>query len=227
MKPARVIMADCPWTYNDRKEYRKDNPTRKAKSGVGASGKYSKGCMSLSDLCQLGSLVREISAADAYLFQWVTGPLLPQGLTVMEAWGFRYVQHAFSWIKTYPKSGELFRGIGRYVPSNEEIVLLGVRGAPWHPNTGWKPTQQVICPHPRDRMTGKIIHSRKPDDIQNRIDQWLRPYAGDYAFLELFATRQRPDNPPWTCLGFDVTGRDIRDDLRAYRESLEGQGLLV
>ena len=211
--PARVILADCPWEYADRRETRKDNPSQKPKFGIGAEGNYSLGTMANLGIEGLGPLVRNCAADDAYLFLWVTCPLLQEGLDVMKAWGFTYGTVAFSWTKTYPKAGTPFAGPGRYTFSNIEFVIVGRRGKCWHPNTGWKPLQEIRVPHPRDDK-GKIIHSRKPAILQETLVKWLGPHIGDGKFLELFSTEGNKEN--WTCLGYDVTGNDIAVDLRAY-----------
>lgn len=129
----------------------------------------------------------------------------------MEAWGFRYVTVPFYWVKTNCKNGENFRGPGRYIPSNMEPVLLGTRGKGcWHPNTGYKPIQEIREPHPRHN--GKIIHSRKPATLHKELVKWLGPHIGDYGFLELFATIETDG---WKCLGHSISGLDIEEELIA------------
>lgn len=157
--------------------------------------------MGIDDICSLP--VREVVDQDAYLFLWATWPTMPDALRVIEAWGFRYVTVAMIWCKRNLRAGTWFRGPGRYVPANSEPLLMGVRGKPITPATGWKPCQILDEPHPR--RDGKIIHSRKPASVHESIERW----AG--AGIELFATTPTPG---WTCLGYDVTHRDIRDDLR-------------
>jgi hypothetical protein len=44
--------------------------------------------MKLDEICALP--VEAIAAPDSVLFLWITAPLLPDGLTVMQAWGFTY-----------------------------------------------------------------------------------------------------------------------------------------
>lgn len=208
----RVLVVDCPWQYNDRKGTRRDNKAKIPKSGYGAQGNYSQGVMSLAELEALGPELDRLTAPDAYLFMWATCPRLQEAMTLMRSWGFRYVTVAFQWTKTTLSDG-FRKGPGRYVPANMELVLLGVKGKgrPWHPSTGSKPAQEVRLPHPRNPLTGKIRHSRKPEEIQDRIERWLGDHIGDQGYLELFATRNRPG---WTCLGWDVTGRKIDEDLR-------------
>jgi len=215
---AAVILADPPWPYNDRKAVRRDNPARAPKFGLGVERRYSAGTMSIQDLSTLP--VSEVVTPDAYLFLWATAPRLPAAFELLSAWGFRYATVQAVWVKAYPGRlealrsaddlpGVLFRGPGRYSPSNVELLLLGVRGRCWHPAEGFKPRQVIVAPHPRDPLTGKIRHSRKPEAFQDDLDRWLRPCASG-EFLELFATRERPG---WRCLGHALTGTDIRDDL--------------
>ena len=246
---ARIIFADVPIKYNDRKETRKDNPGKKSKFGIGSDGHYVES-MDSSQLCDMGIAIRNISAPDAYLFYWTTTPTAfgkingfdrngfvkpnePSAMEVMAAWGFRYVSLAFSWEKLYPRSGETFEGGGTYVPSNVEWCLLGVRGRPWHSARGEKPQQVIRVPHPRS-PENKIIHSRKPEEAQQRVEDWLWPQIAQTAIrhkqgveeivpvidyepysLELFATREREG---WKCLGHSLTGTDIRDDLKGLAE---------
>ena len=227
---AQVIVADPPWKYNDRKSTRRDNPERAPKFGIGVERRYSAGTMTLPELCSLD--VAGASHPDAYLFLWATCPRLDAAQTVMAAWGFPYTTVHSCWVKVYPQLwdrvllGEvdllnraIFRGPGRYSPSNVELLLLGTRGRCWHPTTGYKPHQVVFAPHPRVPLTGKIWHSRKPEIFQDELTRWLAPHQQGYS-LELFATRQRPG---WRCLGHELTGTDIRQDLG----QLAGQGSLL
>lgn len=195
----RVILADPPWSYSNRHDTRSDGG--RPRFGVGVAARYSRGVMTIDDICALP--VADIAERDAYLFLWATWPTLPDAVRVIESWGFRYVTCAMIWAKRNARSGTWFRGPGRYVPSNSEPLLLGVRGKPITPATGWKPCQIVDEPHPRSQ--GKIVHSRKPAVVHEAIERWCGPG------VELFATQPAPG---WTCLGYDVTGRDIRDDLQ-------------
>ena len=43
--------------------------------------------------------VSELAADDCALFLWITMPMLHEARGVMEAWGFRYVTCAFTWVK--------------------------------------------------------------------------------------------------------------------------------
>lgn len=151
-----------------------------------------------------------VIASDAYCFMWVVCPQIKEGIALLEGWGFKYATVAFQWTKLYPKAQKPFHGPGRYTPSNMEMVIVGARGRLWHPNTGWKPGQEVRVPHPRNEA-GKIIHSRKPSQIASNLLQWLGPHIGDgNGFLELFATQETPG---WTCLGHAISGNYLDQDL--------------
>ncbi|MCL2785005.1 MAG: MT-A70 family methyltransferase, partial [Propionibacteriaceae bacterium] len=57
--------------------------------------------------------VADCAADDAHLYLWVPNALLPEGLSVIEAWGFRYVSHIV-WAKRRKDGGPDGRGVGFY-----------------------------------------------------------------------------------------------------------------
>lgn len=224
MKPVRVLLADPAWEFNDRKAFRKDNPEKKARFGIGAAGHYAMGCETTADVCALGSLIQSVIAEDCYLFLWSTCSHMPDAIDVMRAWGFDFKTVAFAWVKTYPKSGEFFKGRGCYTPPNLELVLLGrpKKSKCWQSGAGSKPSQIVCEPQPRDTTKkGKpIIHSRKPESVHQALERWLAPQIGDHAMMELYARERRPG---WVCLGGDVTGgKTLADSLCSYALELAG-----
>lgn len=175
----KVVYADPPWTYKD------------SGSARAADSKYP--VMSNYDIMRLP--VEHIVLPDAFCFLWVTSPLLPEGIATLEAWGFRYVTKAFTWVKM-AKNGKPKLGMGHYTRANSEDCLLGVRGRPHRVNAGV--SQVVIEP------LGK--HSQKPDTVRERIVT----LTGDCPRIELFA-RQRHDG--WSALGFDVGTGEITKSL--------------
>ena len=215
--PVRFLLGDLPWDYNDRRETRRDNPEGKTKFGIGAQGNYAMGCMSTEDLCVMRPLIDEVTSRDCYLGLWATCPRLEDCLRVGTAWGFEPKTVLFCWVKT--TANGLVYNPGRYTHSNIEIVMLFRRRgqACWHPREGYRPHQVVMAPRPT--ASNKVIHSAKPHEVQDRIDQWLDPHMAGHSKLELFARRRRFG---WICMGGDLGGRDIRDDLGSLARILRG-----
>ncbi len=175
--PFSVIYADPPWSFaawSHRGE------------GKGASQYYS--CMKLADICDLP--VGKIAADDAALFLWVVQPMLPEGLKVMESWGFKFKTVAFCWIKMRKTWTPLLlhekpkMGLGYHTRSGMEQCWLGVRGKGY--KRAAKGVEQVLHAPLRD-------HSRKPDEIAERIVT----LTGDVPRIELFARRPRSEWVTW------------------------------
>ena len=99
-KKYQIIYADPPWTY------RKSGGIKSAR---GLAKKYYT-TMELEDIKSLP--IKQITDNDCYLFLWVTGPRIQEGLDVLKSWGFVLFTIAFTWIKTYAKSGKIFWGMG-------------------------------------------------------------------------------------------------------------------
>jgi len=121
---------------------------------------------------------------DCALFLWVTFPILPEALETVKKWGFRYVTVAFNWIKTNKNNGKPFFGLGNWTRANAEICVLGFRGKLQRRSN--KISQIVLSPLRE--------HSRKPDEIRNKIVELL----GDLPRIELFS---RQSMPGWDCWG--------------------------
>lgn len=228
-RPARVVVIDFPWFYRNRHEHRlyDDGVRNKKRSsfGLGVAARYNHGVMQESELIEVARLLHLVTADDAYVFSWATKAALPTSLKIMEAAGWQYATTAFVWVKTNPLSQNTFKGAGRYTFSNTEDLQLWrkPKSICWHTNTGWKPEQVVMAPHPR--KNGKIIHSRKPDEFMRLIDRWLVPQMRyDDIRMELFATKKTDG---WLCFGGDVTGLDIRDDLWNYWQKIHQSELLT
>lgn len=189
-----IILADPPWEYRDRKKIRKDGKT--AKRGIGASNIYP--VMKVKDIASLS--VSGITDDNCALFLWTTWPHLPDGLAVMQAWGFRYVGLGFIWVKRCLRADKPFYGVGCYTASNSEPCLLGIKGKMKpdpHNNVG---EVVVYEPHPRG-PDKKIIHSRKPVSVRELIVELF----GDVPRIELFAREKTP--------GWDVWGNEVESDV--------------
>jgi len=63
----------------------------------------------------------------AHCYFWVPNTLLPDGLSVLSAWGFEYKSNLI-WHKVRKDGGSDGRGVGFYFRNLTEIILFGVRG---------------------------------------------------------------------------------------------------
>ncbi len=131
--------------------------------------------------------VADIAADDCVLFLWVTVPFLDAGLTVLAAWGFRYVTHLV-WIKD--RSG-VARGTGYWFTGEHEVVLVGKRGTPPAPTPG---TQ--FPSYFRADFAG---HSVKPDTVHEIAEA----YFPNLPKIELNARRSRAG---WDVWGLESDG---------------------
>jgi N6-adenosine-specific RNA methylase IME4 len=153
--------------------------------------------MSLADIRALP--VSDIAADNCALFLWVTDPLLPEGLKLMEAWGFKFKTIAFVWAKlnksappTLWTENDFFTGLGYWTRANPELCLLGTRGKPKRVS---KSVRRLVVSPRRE-------HSRKPDEIAEKIDDLM---GRDTSKIELFARTARIG---WTTWGNDVAKFD-------------------
>ncbi len=169
--PYAILYADPPWRYQD------------ASCDGNAESQYST--MSLAEICALP--VGDIAAPDAVLLMWATWPLLPEGLKVIEAWGFKYKSIGFLWVKKNKTDCGYFFGLGRWTRGNSEVCLLATRGKPSRVSDA----VSQLCFEPLTR------HSEKPAEIRYRIVELL----GDLPRIELFA---RTTTPGWDAWGLEV-----------------------
>jgi N6-adenosine-specific RNA methylase IME4 len=142
-------------------------------------------CMSINDIYDLP--VNTICSNDCILFIWVIDPMLPEAMEVIKRWGFKYKTVAFTWVKENKKSKGYFTGLGYWTRANPEMCLLATKGKPKRLS---KAVKQLI-------ISKRQEHSKKPDEIRNRIIQ----LCGDLPKIELFA-RQRVKG--WDCWGNQV-----------------------
>ena len=131
--------------------------------------------MTLDEIKQLP--VGEIAADTSHLYLWCPNALLPDGLAVMEAWGFNYKTYIL-WHKIRKDGGSDGRGVGFYFRNVTEMLLFGVRGK--NARTLQPGRTQVNYMGTRKRE-----HSRKPDE-QYKLVESCSP--GPY--LEMFARRK-------------------------------------
>jgi MT-A70 family protein len=192
----KTILADPPWRFNNR--------TGKVAPEHRRLDRYST--MSLEDIKKLP--VENITADNAHLYLWVPNALLPDGLDVMKAWGFRYVSNLV-WAKRRKDGGPDGRGVGFYFRNVTELILFGVRGS-----------MRTLAPA-RSQVnmleTRKREHSRKPDEQYDLIEQ-----CSPGPFLELFARHSREG---WVSWG-DESASDITPRGKVHK-GYQGGPLLV
>ncbi len=138
--------------------------------------------MTTEDICTVP--VSEVVAENAHLYLWVPNALLPDGLRILQAWGFRYVSNLV-WAKRRKDGGPDGRGVGFYFRNVTELILFGVRGSL---RTLEPARRQVNMIETRKRQ-----HSRKPDEMYELIES-----CSPGPYLELFARNPRPG---WTAWG--------------------------
>lgn len=171
-KRFRTILADPPWQFQNR--------TGKMAPEHKRLNRY--GTMKLDDILSLP--VRALADDPAHLYLWVPNALLPEGLRVMEAWGFQYKANVV-WHKIRKDGGPDGRGVGFYFRNVTELILFGIRGK----------NARTLAPGRRQvnfLATQKREHSRKPDEAYDIIES-----CSPGPYLELFARGTRPKWSVW------------------------------
>ena len=171
-----TVYADPPWQFQNRTG--KIAPEHKRLS------RYST--MTLQDIKDMP--VPEITAENAHLYLWVPNALLPDGLAVMEAWGFKYVGNLI-WEKVRKDGDPDGRGVGFYFRNVTEMCLFGVKKA--------KKSKAFRTLAPARSQVNLIRsqkreHSRKPDEMVDIIEA-----CSPGPFIELFARGTRPGWAMW------------------------------
>jgi N6-adenosine-specific RNA methylase IME4 len=129
-RPVSVVYADPPWQYefavSDSRKIENQYPTMTVEK------------IAAED---------PAPAEDAVLFLWVTSPKLPEGLQIMEAWGFRY-RTSMVWVKAQI-------GMGYYARGQHELLLIGALGSLPAPEPEVRPPSVID--------SRRAEHSAKPD----------------------------------------------------------------
>ena len=139
--------------------------------------------MSLKDIMELP--VSNVLSETAHLYLWVPNALLPDGLSVLKAWGFEYKSNLI-WYKVRKDGGPDRRGVGFYFRNVTEVILFGVKGKNARTLAAGRSQENIIVSQKRE-------HSRKPDEQYELIES-----CSPGPYLELFARGSRPN---WTCWG--------------------------
>lgn len=167
-----TILADPPWRFTNRTGKMAPEHRRLSRYGT----------MTRDEIAALPVL--SLAADTAHLYLWVPNALLPDGLAVMQAWGFTYKSNIV-WHKIRKDGGSDGRGVGFYFRNVTELLLFGVRGR--NARTLAPGRRQVNCLASRKRE-----HSRKPDEQYGLIES-----CSPGPYLELFARGIRAGWTGW------------------------------
>lgn len=168
----RTVLADPPWQFQNR--------TGKVAPEHKRLNRY--GTMVLDEIKLLP--VAQVCEDTAHLYLWVPNALLPDGLSVMAAWGFQYKSNIV-WHKVRKDGGPDGRGVGFYFRNTTEILLFGVRGKNARTLAPGRRQVNIIRSQKRE-------HSRKPDEAYGIVEA-----CSSGAFLEMFARGTREGWVAW------------------------------
>lgn len=166
-----TVLADPPWRFVNR--------TGKVAPEHRRLDRYDT--LTVTEIACLP--VANVVADCAHLYLWVPNALLPEGIQVMEGWGFRYVSNLV-WAKRRKDGGPDGRGVGFYFRNVTELILFGVRGSMRTLPPGRRQVNMI--------ETRKREHSRKPDEAYDIIEA-----CSPGPYLELFARYPRPGWAAW------------------------------
>ncbi len=176
-----TILIDPPWRFINR--------TGKVAPEHQRLRRYNT--MSLDEIAALP--VGDVASSKSHLYLWCPNALLPDGLKLMEHWGFTYKTNVI-WYKIRKDGGPDGRGVGFYFRNVTENLLFGVKGK--------LRTLQPGRSQVNILMSRKREHSRKPDEAYDLIES-----CSPGPYLELFAREK--------CYGWTQWG----DELETYSET--------
>lgn len=206
-----IIYTDPPWSYANNLSGRVD------------MGEKTYNLMSLEELKALKSSIDLIANKDSLMFQWVTLPLLKEGIELIEALGYKFINVPFVWVKTNPTAtvieeyvdgrkmpnlhinGGLYSGLGHYTAGNVELVIMGKRGKGC--SRVQKDIKQLVIASETEEIPSEVvvsprgIHSRKPIQVRERIELLFGP---DKKYIEFFAREKYRKNGNWVFCGYEV-----------------------
>ena len=185
-----TILADPPWRFMNR--------TGKVAPEHRRLSRY--GTLTVDEIADLPVSSFMLDASHCYL--WIPNAMLPDGLRVLESWGFTYKTNLI-WHKVRKDGGSDGRGVGFYFRNVTEMLLFGVRGK----------NARTLAPGRRQvnlLASRKREHSRKPDEQYDLIEScsW-----GPY--LELFGRGTRSG---WTVWGNQAV-KEYKPDWPTYQHN--------
>jgi N6-adenosine-specific RNA methylase IME4 len=174
-KTFSTILVDPPWRFQNR--------TGKMAPEHQRLNRYET--MRLDDIQRMP--VAAHADVPCHLYMWCPNALLPEGLAVMDAWGFKYKTNLV-WYKIRRDGGPDGRGVGFYFRNVTELILFGIRGSLRTLAAGRRQVNLIA--------TRKREHSRKPAELYSLIEQ-----CSPGPYLEIFA---RESLRGWTSWGNEV-----------------------
>jgi N6-adenosine-specific RNA methylase IME4 len=190
-----TILADPPWQFT--------NKTGKVAPEHRRLSRYPT--MKLNEIMALP--VSDLAASTSHLYLWCPNALLPEGLTVMKAWGFNYKSNLV-WHKIRKDGGSDGRGVGFYFRNVTELILFGVRGKNARTLAPGRSQVNFLASRKRE-------HSRKPDEQYDIIEA-----CSSGPFLELFGRGTRKGWATWGNQaddGYEPTWKTYSNHSRAVR----------
>jgi N6-adenosine-specific RNA methylase IME4 len=167
-----TVLADPPWQFMNR--------TGKVAPEHARLSRY--GTMALPEIMELP--LPEITTPTSHLYLWVPNALLPEGIKVLQAWGYTHKSNIV-WHKLRKDGGSDGRGVGFYFRNVTELILFGTKG---------KNTRTLDPGRTQVNYIGtrKREHSRKPDEQYELIES-----CSNGPFVELFGRGVRKGWTTW------------------------------
>lgn len=169
-----VVLLDPPWSYYGQQDK------------MGAAAKFYP---TMSDEDLMAMPMGELLHKKSVVFMWATSPRLDFAIDLLRHWGLTYRGVAFTWVKTR-KDGNPIGAQGvrpSFVKPTAEFVLVASMTSKGRPQQIADESVKHIVLAPKQE------HSRKPDDVHERINA-LYP---DASKLEMFARREMPGWKVW------------------------------
>ena len=161
-----LVLIDPPWPTTHR------------------DGKSHYPLMSMEEIENLGDLVEEVTTDNSWLFMWSISGRLPEALSLMEKWGYRYRDNLI-WCK--PRFG-----LGWLLRHNHEILLVGQKGNPSYNTLKGRGGHGGKKVWPSVLHAPVSAHSHKPDGVYTVCETFT--YGPK---LEIFARENRSGWDAW------------------------------
>lgn len=184
MKKYRTILADPPWEMGKLGRGKDARKGRNYHCGEIVHLQYPT--MSINEICELP--VNQFADEASHLWIWTTNKTLRDTFSVIEAWGFKYLNTL-----TYNKPS----GVGPWFVNTTQHLMFAYKGKLNMGQGRYARTSQYYTP---------TRHSKKPSESYGLIES-----ISESPRLELFA---RPISPLLQKRdGWDVWGNEVTSDI--------------